>query len=155
LTEFHNLVILQTLSKAWGMAGIRLGMAFASAQIIQILNRIKYPYNVNSLSQEFALNRLSKEEDKVQWVKMILEQRKKLSLKLMENKLVEEILPSDANFLMVRFKNPKQIFRYLTGEKIIVRDRSAVPLCEGCLRFTIGTDKENEALLKALQDYNM
>jgi histidinol-phosphate aminotransferase len=153
LGNFSNMVILHTLSKAWGMAGIRLGMAFASKDIIQVLNKIKYPYNVNSLTQKVALERLSKEDEKKSWVKQILEQREKLQVKLAELPVVEEILPSDANFLMVRCKNAKQVFRYLIGEKIIVRDRSNVPLCEGCLRVTVGTAAENEALLKALKNF--
>jgi histidinol-phosphate aminotransferase len=153
LNNYPNLVILHTLSKAWGMAGIRLGMAFASREIIQILNRIKYPYNINSLTQKYALERLNNVIDKNTWVKMILEQREILRLKLLSNKLVKDILPSDANFLMVRFDNPAAILKFLLSMKIIVRDRSHVPLCEGCLRFTVGTPDENETLLKALNDF--
>jgi histidinol-phosphate aminotransferase len=153
LNDYPNLVILHTLSKAWGMAGIRLGMAFASREIIQILNRIKYPYNINSLTQKYALERLNNVIDKNTWVKMILEQREILRLKLLSNKLVKDILPSDANFLMVRFDNPAAILKFLLSMKIIVRDRSHVPLCEGCLRFTVGTPDENETLLKALNDF--
>lgn len=153
LENYPNLVILHTLSKAWGMAGIRLGMAFASREIINVLNRIKYPYNINSLTQKFAIERLNKIDEKNNWVKMTLEQREVLRVKLSAIKLVEEIFPSDANFLMVRFSNTKQIFRYLTDQNIIVRDRSYVPLCEGCLRITVGTPKENETLLKALHNF--
>lgn len=153
LNDYPNLVILHTLSKAWGMAGIRLGMAFASREIIQILNRIKYPYNINSLTQKYALERLNSVIEKNTWVKMILEQREILRLKLLSNKLVKDILPSDANFLMVKFDNPATILKYLLSLKIIVRDRSHVPLCEGCLRFTVGTPDENETLLKALNDF--
>jgi histidinol-phosphate aminotransferase len=153
LSNFPNLVILHTLSKAWGMAGIRLGMAFASKDIIQVLTKIKYPYNLNSLTQKFAIERLSKEDEKQTWVRKILEQREILRMKLSDLDVVEEILPSDANFLMVRCKNAKQVFRYLIGEKIIVRDRSNVPLCEGCLRMTVGTTEENETLLKALKEF--
>jgi len=153
LASYPNLVILQTLSKAWGMAGIRLGMAFASGGIVRVLNRIKYPYNLNSLTQQFALERLSKKKDKENWVRMILDQRVELYAKLSAKELVIDILPSDANFLMVRFANAKQVFRYLMEKKIIIRDRSSVPLCEGCLRFTIGTAEENEALLKALDGF--
>ncbi len=153
LNNYPNLVILHTLSKAWGMAGIRLGMAFASREIISILSRIKYPYNINTLTQRYALEQLEKTEEKSKWVKMILEQREMLRIKLAESKWVLDILPSDANFLMVRFRNPKEMFKYLLDKKIIVRDRSHVHLCEGCLRITIGTPAESEALLKALNDF--
>jgi histidinol-phosphate aminotransferase len=155
LNNYPNLVILHTLSKAWGMAGIRLGMAFASREIINVLNRIKYPYNINSLTQKFAIERLSKVDEKKSWVKMILEQREILRIKLSVYEFVEEILPSDANFLMVRFRNAKPIYKYLLDQKIIVRDRSNIPLCEGCLRITVGTADENKTLLKAMQDFRL
>lgn len=154
LNEFPNLVILQTFSKAWGMAGIRLGMAFAQKEIIQALNKIKYPYNINILTQRQALERIGRSEEKELWVKNIIEQREYLTQKLSEIPLVKEILPSDANFLMVRFDEPKKVFDYLIQKKIVVRDRSKVPLCEGCLRFTIGIKAENDELLKALRTYN-
>lgn len=152
LENYPNLVVLQTLSKAWGMAGIRLGMAFADREIINVLNKIKYPYNINILSQRFALKRLSKVDEKDKWVKMILEQREKLRIQLMKNRLVDTILPSDANFLMVRFRDTKRIFNYLTDRKIIVRDRSKVPLCEDFLRITVGTPTENDALIQAIEE---
>ena len=155
LANYPNLVILQTLSKAWGMAGLRLGMAFASKEIIDILTRIKYPYNINILTQQFVYDRLNKVEEKENWVKMILEQREVLRKRLEKLPFVENILHSDANFLMVRFTDPKKVYQFLTGRKIIVRDRSRVPLCEGCLRITIGTPDENETLIKALQEYPM
>ena len=139
LSDFPNLIIFQTLSKAWGMAGVRLGMAIASYEIIEVLNRIKYPYNVNILTQRLALERLKKEDEKEIWVKTILDQREYLNHKLGEFSFVKGILPSDAKFLM--------------EHKIIVRDRSKVELCEGCLRITIGTEEENELLLKALKSY--
>lgn len=154
LENYPNLVILQTFSKAWGMAGVRLGMAFAQREIIQILSRIKYPYNINILTQRTALDRLSETDEKEQWVKNIIEQRELLKTKLAAFPLVKDILPSDANFLMVKFDNPKQLFNYLIDKKIIVRDRSKIPLCEDCLRFTIGTANENEELLDALRTYN-
>jgi histidinol-phosphate aminotransferase len=155
LGKYQNLVILQTFSKAWGMAGVRMGMAFAAREIIQILNRIKYPYNVSILTQKFVLERLSEVKKKDQWVKMILEQREILRMKLNELKYVENILPSDSNFLMVMFQNPGLVFKYLIGKKIIIRDRSKVPLCEGYLRITVGTEEENKILLDALWDFTM
>lgn len=153
LNSFPNLVILQTMSKAWGMAGIRLGLALASREIINILSKIKYPYNVNRLTQQFALDRLDNVEEKDSWIKQIITERNRMQVKLSELSFIEEILPSDSNFLMVRFKNAKVIYKYLMDKKIIVRDRSKVPLCEGCLRFTIGLKQENTALLRALQEF--
>ena len=154
LTEFPNLVILHTFSKAWGMAGIRLGMAFASQEIIQVLNRIKYPYNINILTQQEALKQLLRKEQKDLAVKILIEQRTVLSQKLSSLPMVLNIMPSDANFLMVKVTEPKRIFDFLTERKIIVRDRSKVALCDGYLRFTVGTEAENQELLKALEEYN-
>lgn len=153
LDRHPNLVILQTFSKAWGMAGIRLGMAFADQNITDILNRIKYPYNVNILSQRTALEHLVNTDAKDLWVNLILEQRNLLQLKLGRFRVVKNILPSDANFLMVKFEDPKAVFDFLIGKKIIVRDRSSVPLCEGYLRITIGTAEENLLLVSALNEF--
>jgi histidinol-phosphate aminotransferase len=153
LELYPNLVILQTFSKAWAMAGIRLGMAFAGRDIIGILNRIKYPYNISLVTQQIALNNLANTKKKDKWVKNILEQRKMLQHELSCISLVKNILPSDANFLMVRFENPRSVFEYLIGRKVIVRDRSKVPLCNGYLRITIGTPEENSLLLHALNDF--
>ncbi len=148
-----NLVILQTFSKAWGMAGIRLGMAFADREIIDVLSRIKYPYNVNILTQKVAMEHLTRSENKEQWVNQILEQRDFLNGELKQLSIVKNILPSDANFLMVKFENPKKVFDFLIGKKIIVRDRSKVALCEGYLRITVGTSEENRMLIQALNEY--
>jgi histidinol-phosphate aminotransferase len=153
LDHHPNLVILQTFSKAWGMAGIRLGMAFAGRNIIDILNRIKYPYNVNILTQRTALEHLVNTDAKDKWVCRILEQRNILQLELSRFSMVKNILHSDANFLMVRFDDPKAVFDFLIGKKIIVRDRSRVPLCEGYLRITIGTAEENLLLVSALIEF--
>lgn len=153
LASYPNLVILQTFSKAWGMAGIRLGMAFASPEIIRILNHIKYPYNINVLTQRMALDHLGNSGSKDKWIKTILDQRNWLQKKLIQFPMVRNILPSDANFLMVRFDNPQEVFSFLIGKKIIVRDRSKVALCEGYLRITIGSPEENEILIEALKEY--
>jgi len=153
LEKYPNLVILQTFSKAWGMAGIRLGMALASGEIIGILNHIKYPYNVNILTQRKALEQLNETREKDRWVTLILEQRGLLQKELLKISLVKDILPSDANFLMVRFDHPGDIFSYLIGKKIIVRNRSKMPLCEGYLRITIGTEEENSLLISTLHEY--
>jgi histidinol-phosphate aminotransferase len=153
LKAFENLVILQTFSKAWGMAGIRLGMAFADSEIIRVLNRIKYPYNVNILTQKVALEHLTSTESKDKWVKQILGQRDLLNSQLGHFSIVKNILPADANFLMVKFDDPKKVFDFLIEKKIIVRDRSKVPLCDGYLRITVGTPEENRLLINALNEY--
>ena len=153
LDEFPNLIVLRTFSKAWGMAGIRLGMAFASEEIISVLNKIKYPYNLNVLSQEFALKAISDLEVKDNWIKEIISERERLEKELVQFKFIIKIFPSDANFLLLKTDNPKQLYDYLTAEKIIVRDRSEVALCEGCLRITIGTKAENILLIEKLKNY--
>lgn len=154
LGEFPNLIVLQTLSKAWGMAALRLGMAFASPEIISILNKIKPPYNINGLTQQKALEVLENPNQKEKIVSQIVEQRQKLSKDLQALPLVEYIYPSDANFLLVKVKEAPSVFHYLIAEKIIVRDRSQVILCEGCLRITVGTEEENQLLIKKLQSYS-
>jgi histidinol-phosphate aminotransferase len=153
LSKHPNLVILQTFSKAWGMAGIRLGMAFASAEIIRILNHIKYPYNINILTQRVAREHLADISGKDRWIRDILEQRERLQQELLRFPMIRDILPSDANFLMVRFDHPLEAFSFLIGKKIIVRDRSKVALCEGYLRITIGSAEENDMLIRALEEF--
>jgi histidinol-phosphate aminotransferase len=152
LENFPNLVVLQTFSKAWGMAGIRLGMAFASTEIIQILNKIKYPYNLNILTQQKALELVKKNEEVKKWVKLLIAERKKMSDLLKEFPFVVEIFPSDANFLLVKMYDARGIYEYLVESGIIVRDRSKIDLCENSLRITIGSSSENETLLHALNE---
>lgn len=151
LKQYPNLVILQTFSKAWGMAGLRLGMAFADANIIEVLSRIKYPYNLSVLTQQKALELLSFEEKKSEWVKVLLVERSKLIRELGQFPFVIKIFPSDANFLLVKTYDPKGIYHYLTEEKIIVRDRSEIRLCDGCLRISVGSPEENSILISALK----
>ena len=151
LPVYPNLVVLQTFSKAWGLAGLRLGMAFASTEIIQILNKIKYPYNVNIQTQEIALNALQDVKKKDTAVKEIIEQRKVLEKDLLQLPMTEHIYPSDANFLLVKVKDAPGTYRYLMDKKIIVRDRSKVTLCKNCIRITIGTPEENKNLISALK----
>lgn len=152
LEEFPNLVILQTFSKAWGMAGIRLGMAFASAEIIDILNKIKYPYNLNILTQQKALELIQKYDEMRRWVKLIIAEREKMADLLKDFPFVLKIYPSDANFLLVKMHDAKGIYNYLVERGIIVRDRSKIHLCDESLRITMGTSDENNTLLKALTD---
>ena len=155
LDEYQNLVILQTFSKAWGLAGIRLGMCFADSRIISAMNKIKYPYNVNQLTLAIALDALHlKEKVKDKWIEEILKERERISKELLKFPDVLKIFPSDANFLLVRFKNPGKLYAYLISKRIIVRDRSKASLCEGCLRITIGTKAENDMLLKAMEEFS-
>jgi len=149
--NYQNLVIIQTFSKAWGMAGIRLGMAFGNKEIINVLNLIKYPYNLNVLTQKKALELIEMENKKDEWVETIIKERNKMAEELPKFPFVENVYPSDSNFLLVKTHDPKGIYKYLTEEQIIVRDRSGVSLCEGCLRISIGKKEENEALMRALE----
>jgi histidinol-phosphate aminotransferase len=152
LAEYPNLVILQTLSKAWGLAAIRLGMAFASPEIISLLNKIKYPYNINLLTQQKAMEMLQSSDEKERWVKSILSQKAILVNQLSGLPLVLKIYPSDANFILVKTTDAKNIYNLLVNKQIIVRDRSKVALCGGALRITVGTEEENKLLIDALQE---
>jgi histidinol-phosphate aminotransferase len=151
LDKYPNLVVLQTFSKAWGLAGLRLGMAFTSEEIINILNKIKYPYNVNIRTQELALDALENKATKDKWVEELVAERDNLSKSLKKLAMVDKVYPSDANFLLVRVKDAHQTYKSLMDMKIIVRDRSKVTLCYNCLRITVGTPQENERLLEALK----
>jgi len=151
LAAYNNLVVLQTFSKAWGLAGLRLGIAFASAQIITILNKIKYPYNVNVQTQQIALNVLQEVDKKDKAVAEIVEEREKLKNELLTLPITIEVYPSDANFLLVKMKDAHAVYRYLMDRKIIIRDRSRVTLCKDCVRITIGTPAENKNLIEALR----
>ena len=153
LTKHQNLVVMQTFSKAWGLAGIRLGMAFTSKEIIHYFNKVKAPYNVNNLTQEAALTALDKEKQKDEWVRELLSQRQRLNKELENFAVVKNVKPTDTNFIMVEVEDPKEIYHYLIGEKVIVRDRSTVLNCPGCLRITVGTPEENDKLIKALAKY--
>ena len=150
LSQYPNLVILQTFSKAWGMAGLRLGMAFANDEIIDVLSKIKYPYNLSILVQQKALELLADENLKAEWVEVILRERELLIQKLVNYPFVIRLYPTDANFILVKTHDPRGIYQYLVDEKIIVRDRSSISLCEGCLRISIGSPLENAALIEAL-----
>lgn len=152
LSNFPNLVILQTFSKAWGMAGIRLGMAFAAPEIISVLNNIKYPYNLNILTQEKAFELTENHEKVEKWVKLIIAERVKMTELLKDFPFVVTIYPSDANFLLVKMHDAAGIYNYLVERGIVVRDRTKIHLCEESLRITIGTYEENDQLLKALKD---
>lgn len=151
LAEHQNLIILQTFSKAWGLANIRLGMAFASPILINILNQVKPPYNVNGITQEVALRALSHLDQKNQIVADIIEQREWLREEMDHIPLVKHIFPSDANFLLIQVDQPDEVYQQLIQQKIIVRNRSRLTKCEGCLRITVGSAEENQALITSLQ----
>ena len=153
LTEYANLVVLQTLSKAWGLAGLRVGMAFASEEIIEVMNRVKPPYNINEASQQLALQALQNIEQVNDWIKETLLQRDKLVIQLKEFDFVIDIYPSDANFILVKTTDAKGIYMFLVQNGIIVRDRSKVELCEGALRITVGTPQENDILVNTLKNF--
>lgn len=151
LAKFPNLVVLQTFSKAWGLAGLRLGMCFASKEIIQILNKIKHPYNVNVRTQDLAIDALDSVATKNAWVKEIVKERVRLTKALLKLPAVEKVYPSDSNFLLVRMQDAHATYQHLLDKKVIVRDRSRVTLCYNCIRITVGTPEENKNLVKALR----
>ena len=153
IAQYPNLVVLQTLSKAWGNAAIRLGMAFASVEVIEVLNKIKYPYNINILTQEHAKKVLTNAAQTTQWVQAILNERTQLIDKLKELALVKHIYPTDANFVLVKVDNANIAYNWLVNKGIIVRNRSTVTLCGDCLRITVGTPAETTELIAALKDF--
>ncbi|WP_333621280.1 histidinol-phosphate transaminase [Sphingobacterium multivorum] len=154
LAEYPNLVVLQTLSKAWGLAALRLGMAFASKEIIAVYNKIKPPYNINQATQDIVLEALDQVDQVNDWIKETVAEREKLVRELLELDYVQHITPSDANFILVKMEQPREVYDYLVQYGIIVRDRSKVELCEGCLRITVGTPAENKTLLEKLNQIN-
>jgi len=153
LDSYPNVIVFQTFSKAWGLASLRCGMAFASEEIISYFNKVKYPYNVNILTQNFVKEQLEEEARKNDWVKMILEQRIYLVEALKRLPLVEKVYPTDANFLLVKVPDANAVYNYLVDKGIIVRNRNSISLCLGCLRITVGTKDENKILLDELIKY--
>lgn len=151
LKLYPNLVVLQTLSKAWGSAGVRMGMAFASPEIIAVLNKIKYPYNINQLTQKYVLNLLATPFKVKEWVSILLEERKNLIKALESLSMIRKIYPTDANFLLVKVNDANALYIYLVEQGVIVRNRTNISLCMGCLRITVGTPQENEALIDSLK----
>ena len=153
LPTHPNLIILQTMSKAWGSAAIRLGMAFASPEIIAIYNKVKYPYNVNLLTQQQALKALEDPFEVDKWVKTLLTERYRVMQAFTELPICQQIFKTDANFFLARMTDAKKIYDYLVDKGIIVRNRSRIQLCDNCLRITIGTRTENNELLAALRQF--
>ena len=155
LDRLPNLVVLQTFSKAWGMAGLRVGLAFAHPQIIDLMNRVKPPYNVSGIAQRAVLEAIGNADEMSNWVAETLRERERLVEALGRFDFVSKIFPTDANFVLVRTSNANPIYRHLIAERIVVRNRSNVELCEGSLRITVGTPDENARLLKALSTFRI
>ena len=153
INKYQNLVVLQTFSKAWGMAAARVGLAFANKKIISLFNRVKPPYNVSQLSQTAVLGAMLNRDQVTAWTDEALKERQRLSQTFTELDLVETVYPSDANFLLIKMANADAVYDYLVEQKIIVRNRSNVILCEGCLRITVGTPDENDRLISALKAF--
>src|SRR5574343_57048 len=153
LTEYPNLVVLQTLSKAWGLAGLRLGMAFASASIIEILNRVKPPYNINQATQELVLTALEEVGQVNDMIRLLVDMRDALAEVFASMPTVEIVYPSDANFILVKIKDARAVYEFLLTKGIVLRDRSNVQLCDDCLRITVGSEQDNTLLVDAMQDW--
>ena len=150
LADYPNLVVLQTLSKAWGLAGLRLGMAFASEAIVEVYNKVKPPYNISQAAQDLVLKALEEVGQVNDMIRLLVELRERLRIALSALPVVLTVYPSDANFLLVKTKDARGLYGWLLAEGIVVRDRSRVELCEGCLRITVGTEEENAALVSAM-----
>ncbi len=153
IDEFKNLIVIQTFSKAWGMAGVRLGMAFADQEIIEVLNKIKYPYNINDVTSGIVLKILQDPSRKDEMVAKLINERTYLMNAFSKIPAVKEVLPSEANFFLARFEDPDAVYRFLAAEGIVVRNRSNQLHCEGCLRVTVGTREENIMLCESLKKY--
>jgi histidinol-phosphate aminotransferase len=151
LSEYPNLVVLQTMSKAWGLAGLRMGMAFANEAIIEVYNKVKPPYNISQVNQELALKALEEVGQVNDMIRQLVTMRERLATDLAGLPVVLKVYPSDANFLLVKMDGAREIYERLLEDGIVVRDRSKVELCEGCLRITVGTEKENAELVEALK----
>ena len=154
LKKYPNMVVLQTFSKAWGSAGVRLGMAFASEEIIKIFNKVKYPYNVNVLTQRYAIKLLDNFSQVEKKVKAILKNREKLQKQLLKVKCIKEVYPTDANFILVKTTDSDAIYKYLIENGIVARNRNGITLCDNCLRITVGTAEENKQVISALKNFS-
>ena len=153
LDTYPNIIVLNTFSKAWGCAAIRLGMAFANEEIIKLFNKVKYPYNVNLLTQKQAMEALQSKKDVEDWVRLLLQERSCMMSAFLDLPICEKVYPSDANFFLAKMTDAQAIYDYLVDKGIIVRNRSRISLCNDCLRITIGTKSENVELLAALRSF--
>ena len=153
LTEYPNLIVMQTLSKAWGLAALRLGLCYASMDIIDLFNKVKPPYNINDASQQLALEALQNTALVNEWIEACISQKQMLTKKMSNFRFVKKVYISDANFFLVKVKDADNLYNYLSANEIVVRNRSKDPGCENCLRITIGTPEENNNLLNVLNKY--
>lgn len=153
LTEYENLIVMHTLSKAWGLAALRLGLGFASEKIINLFNKVKPPYNINQSSQQLGLHALSNIKEVNGNIKNTVEQREWLSHELLKFKFVKKVFPSDANFILIKVDDADKVYQYLLLQRIIIRNRTNERLCENCIRITVGIPEENKKLIKALENY--
>jgi histidinol-phosphate aminotransferase len=153
LTEYENLIVMHTLSKAWGLAALRLGLGFSSEAVIDLFNKVKPPYNINLSSQQLGLQALEQINEVNNNIKNTVTQRNFLEQELKSFDFVKTIYPSDANFILVKVTDADKIYQYLLLKGIIVRNRSNEPLCNNCIRITVGTESENKKLLNALKNY--
>lgn len=153
LERFPNLIVLQTLSKAWGLAGVRFGMAFASDLIVSVMNKVKYPYNINILTQNLVYEKLLDYATIDAQCCEIIAERERLLKDFNMITFIKKIFPTDANFILIKVENANHLYNYLVNKGVIVRNRNSVVLCEGCLRITVGTNQENSELLKLLKEY--
>ncbi len=154
INDFPNLVVLQTFSKAWGLAGLRVGLAFAHSETIKLFNRVKPPYNVSQIAQEAVLQALANESEVEKTIAEIIEEREELISELEKLSFAENIFTSDANFVLVKMIDANAVYKFLLNEKIVVRNRSNVELCADCLRITIGTPGENKSLMNAMKKFD-
>ncbi len=153
LTEYPNLIVMQTLSKAWGLAALRLGLCYASLDIIDLFNKVKPPYNINLASQELGLKALAQTALVNDWIRVAVKEREQLKRDLQQFSFVQKIYNSDANFLLVKVTDADALYKHLATGEVVVRNRSREPLCEGCLRITVGTPDENKQLIELLRRY--
>jgi histidinol-phosphate aminotransferase len=155
LDQYPNLVVLQTLSKAWGLAGLRIGFAYASKEVINVLNKIKPPYNISEATQQMALQALQREKEAKEKTCVLIRQKERLLQEFKAFDFIKKTYPSDANFILVKVDHATALYKYLLGKNIVVRNRSSQPLCENSLRITVGTPGENDTLLTALKNYGL
>lgn len=153
LTEYENLIVMQTLSKAWGLAALRLGLGFASEKVIDLFNKVKPPYNINQASQQLGLKALLNIDEVNANIKNTVGQRKLIQQQLEQFSFIQKIYPSDSNFILIKVNDADKLYQYLLAHEIIVRNRSKEPLCENCIRITIGTPEENKTLINSLKNY--
>ena len=152
IENYPNLVVLQTFSKAYGLAGLRLGMLFGSQELVGWMNKVKPPYNINQLTQNEALKRLENIDLIQDQISFLISERERIEIEFQNYSIIEKIYPSDSNFILVKVKDANEVYNYLVLNKIISRNRTTQPLCENCIRITIGTKGENDLMLEKVKE---